>query len=109
MPDVKLIAIRCQLSFFGMPDYRGFHIQAADGTIHRGPADRGYCFTPAGVPIPDDPPKRGELVPGLVAAREVQTRDNGETVLVDVPDGSVFWVSRSLIVPRPSGAVRVPG
>src|SRR5262249_12578053 len=84
MANVKLIAIRCQISFFS-PYQRFFRIQAADGTTYMGIADREYCFTPEGAEIPDDVPKRGELMPGLVAAREVQTRDDGKTVLVDVP------------------------
>jgi hypothetical protein len=105
---VKLIAIRCQISGFN-PYQRFFRIQAADGSTYMGIADREYCFTPAGAEIPDDVPKRGELMPGLVAAQEVQTRDDGKTVLVYVPDGGVFWVRRSVIVPRPSGASRVSG
>jgi hypothetical protein len=108
MADVKLIAIRCQLSFFNLYE-RIFRIQAADGSTYGGIADRDYCFTPAGVPVPDDVPKKGERMPALVAAREVQTRDDGKTVLVEVPDGGALWVRRSLIVPRPSGVSRVSG
>jgi hypothetical protein len=109
MPEVKLIAIRCQLTFGGMPTERGFDIQAADGSTYGGLADRDYCFTPEGVPIPDGVPKRGERLPGLVAAREVRTGDDGKTVLAAVPDGGALWVRRSLLIPRPSGASRVSG
>jgi hypothetical protein len=105
--NVKLVAVRCQLSHVGFPTHRGFRIRKADGSIYGGWTDSFHCFTPEGEDVPEGVPERGQRIPGIVAAQELREDENG--VLIYVPDGAVFYVPRSEIVPYPSWATdRVP-
>jgi hypothetical protein len=94
------VAVHCHLSRGGFSSERVIRISTADGKTFVGVAPPEYCYTPQGVRIGPDRPGAGEHLPGLVAARRLDTEGNG-TVLVSVPDGNVLVVNPELVTRRP--------
>jgi hypothetical protein len=91
-----MVLIQCELSRGGFSSERVFRIEAADGGTLVGVADLSYCYDRAGERLKPDQPAAGKRVHGLVSARVI--REEGDAVLLSVPDGSVASVLRGVIV-----------
>jgi hypothetical protein len=76
------------------------------GVVHSGVGSRFHMWKSDGSPIDEGEPPINQVIDGLVAARIV--RDDGDTVLVAVPDGEVIRISSGALSDRPSASQSVP-
>ena len=99
MPQNKPIAIYSKISRSGFSAERIFEVQLEDGS-YQGAVHYRYCFACNDRPIGEDEPPRGETMEGKVAARRI-TEEEGDKVLVSVPDGAVLEVNKNQIAKLP--------
>jgi hypothetical protein len=94
----KPVTLRCQIGQGGFSNERVVRIQTASDGTFVGVAHPNYCRTAAGAPLKPGQPGRGEKIDGLVMARTLQQQEGG-TLLVSVPDGSVLAVGEDVLGP----------
>lgn len=100
MQRVRMIAVRCRVSRGAFSDELVFEIdQTGDQNAYIGAASRQYIWNEAKQHFKPDEPAEGESVPGLVAARQLGSRD--ASILVAIPDGEVIQVEKRLLADRP--------
>lgn len=100
MEGEKVVFVRCDFRRGGFPSERVFVLHQSERRELRGTAPVQYCYTADRRPLGDEP-AHGETVAGLVVGLEIP----GTAPRVYLPDGNVYDLDASLIMPVPRGGV----
>jgi hypothetical protein len=104
MDKGTVVFIPCAFKRGGFPTERVFLIGArGDGRLSS-LADVRYCFRHDGSPLGDEPPE-GEEIEGRLLGVVVRMREDG-SVRVHLPDGEVYDLDRTEVVPAREAASR---
>jgi hypothetical protein len=101
MSDRRLVAISCWVAAGGFPSERRFRVRLANGETYTSVAPRYFFWNAAGRLVGETEPNGTAEVEGQVAARRLEELADGQT-LVEIPDGEVICVDRSLVRSRPT-------
>jgi hypothetical protein len=96
MDKGTVVFIPCMFKRGGFPSERVFIIHARGGELV-GVADAQYCFHRDGRPLGDEPPEGQEIAGRLLGLVVRMLTDTA--VRVHLPDGEVYDLDRTLIVP----------
>jgi hypothetical protein len=100
MANSESIALSCTITRGGFSDERVFRVNLAGGGTYVGACPRYYCFSSNLQPLKENqPPERGKSIAGLVLASRV--REEGDVILVSVPDGAVLAIAAAQIRQAP--------
>jgi hypothetical protein len=102
----NLLALKCKISRGGFADERVFTIKI-EAMEHSGAASRYHMWNENRQPIEEGEPEIGEVIDGMVAARVIETRPNGNA-LVSIPDGEVIEIPVANLMARPPVDQHVP-
>ena len=94
------VAVECVFSKGVFSTERAFEVILANGETHSGPAPLHYCWKRSGEPLGKSDAVATDL-PGLLAARLVDSEVPDGFFAVEVPDGEVLAVSRGAVHDRP--------
>ncbi|SRR6266542_3567957 len=86
--------VKCKIERSPFSDERIFSLSLPDGSEHVGAASYIY-FTKGNKQLKEDEPARGRPMQGAVQA--IIIREEGDTCLVSLPDGSVASVAKDLV------------
>jgi hypothetical protein len=99
-PRRSLAAISCSISRSAFPDERIFQIKTSDGSEHFGASPTYYFWDANKNPLESDAPSADDEVEGFIATHVLKIES--DRALVEVPDGSVAWVSEANLIDRPT-------
>lgn len=97
--DRTLVAIPCKLSPGAFSGERIFEVKLANGETYSSLAPRQFCWTSAGKIVSEKEPTA--TTDGMIAARIVASVE-GDQLQVEVPDGEVIAVDKSIVQSRPT-------
>ena len=100
MRNTRMKAIACEISRGGFSDERVFSIPV-NGQNYQGVASRRHMWTRDGRIIEDGEPPLGKVIPGLIAARILEIKDE-DIATVSIPDGEVITIPVSQLLDRPT-------
>jgi hypothetical protein len=95
-----LAALPAKISRSGFPDERIFVVETFDGKQHTGYGPSHYFWDDNGKPLGADLPTEDQEIKGIVAVQVLKIEDG--RALVEVPNGSVAWVSAGGLLRRPT-------
>jgi hypothetical protein len=97
MDKGQTVWVNCRFTRGGFAHERVFWIRTPDGRgEYRGLSYIGYCFRADRTPLPEEEPRPGESIDGLVTARVLKVLGGGR-LTVQVPDGELCDIDASIV------------
>lgn len=107
MEKGTVIFVPCTFERGGFPNERVFNIRSRGLGEFRGVADVDYCYHQDGQPLGDDP-SEGRAIEGRLVGVVVRALGD-DTTRVHLPDGEVYDLDRTNLVPvREASSRHVP-